>query len=554
MVRLVPIGPLGELDIANAVVISEGEQALPGHLSVHFFHPRGHLCFVSVLESLSDPVEILSLSRSGNLVGFKLNEFPNQRFQVRSLDFIRIGDFGYRLIITDSSILLASLTDLCVFLKNASSFSPYDALAVHPSILRKLEQEQDNKIAQTTRCPDHLKEDLFVLGDESIIANSSSRSSGDIPRSAPNVQSLRNSCPESKDTVVADVRSADGTKQLVMEKEFTLHVSSSEFGHKKDINSNDRAISSDAMDLQIDEPQSPILFEEDQDQDHNQGFESPESIPPPGNTPPLESLTHDAPLTMTSQSLIGKRKRMPKDDADLFSFEQEVIQPSRKQRKQQQNLDNSLNSPSFPEEPSIKPKILFSNIPKNDSEECESIVQRLGGEVVSAVAECTHLVMSSFLRSPKFLSALAQGKFIMSLNWIKSSESFGNFLNEQGYELESLEAEEKYSFKLQDSLSKARERELPLLNGMKFFISAKCKPNRDVLKEIIEGAGGLFLKSAPKKPSDDTIIVANPGDSSISSFFKKGFDIFEPEYVLSGILKQELDSRYAYASRSPLTT
>ena len=60
--------------------------------------------------------------------------------------------------------------------------------------------------------------------------------------------------------------------------------------------------------------------------------------------------------------------------------------------------------------------------------------------------------------------------------------------------------------------------------------------------EIIECAGGSWLKQLPKKNSDDIIVISCPEDKvQLNKAIKAGFNVQNKEFLLTGLLKQHLD-------------
>ena len=60
--------------------------------------------------------------------------------------------------------------------------------------------------------------------------------------------------------------------------------------------------------------------------------------------------------------------------------------------------------------------------------------------------------------------------------------------------------------------------------------------------EIVECAGGEWLKQMPKKTSDDTIVISCPEDKNVlNKAIKAGLSCHSKEFLLTGLLKQQLD-------------
>ena len=87
----------------------------------------------------------------------------------------------------------------------------------------------------------------------------------------------------------------------------------------------------------------------------------------------------------------------------------------------------------------------------------------LQGCVTESVHDCTVLVTDKIRRTAKFLSMLAKGVPIVSPSWIADSKKYFRFLDPWDYILSDPPNEKKWSFKLVDTLRKAKTS--PLLEG-----------------------------------------------------------------------------------------
>lgn len=76
------------------------------------------------------------------------------------------------------------------------------------------------------------------------------------------------------------------------------------------------------------------------------------------------------------------------------------------------------------------------------------------------LAKCNVLVTDKVRRTYKFLCALAQGIPIVTIDWLRDSESAAQFLDWKGYILKDPAAEAKFGFRLRKSLDKAKEKKL----------------------------------------------------------------------------------------------
>ena len=73
-------------------------------------------------------------------------------------------------------------------------------------------------------------------------------------------------------------------------------------------------------------------------------------------------------------------------------------------------------------------------------------------------------------------------------------------------------------------------------------ISLSTEYDKICFTEIVECAGGEWLKQMPKKTSDDTIVISCPEDKTVlNKAIKAGLSCHSKEFLLTGLLKQQLD-------------
>jgi len=104
----------------------------------------------------------------------------------------------------------------------------------------------------------------------------------------------------------------------------------------------------------------------------------------------------------------------------------------------------------------------------------EIIYYSTGGNKVDDPAKCTILVTDKVRRTYKFLCALAKGIPIVSIDWLKDSESTVQFLDWENYVLKDPVAEAKFGFRLRKSLDKAKEKRL--LDGYTVILTSGVAP------------------------------------------------------------------------------
>ena len=152
----------------------------------------------------------------------------------------------------------------------------------------------------------------------------------------------------------------------------------------------------------------------------------------------------------------------------------------------------------------------------------------------------TVLVTDKIRRTAKLLCALGRGIPIVSSSWITQSKSAKTVLDPTHHLIEDTETERKYGFSLRKSIQTASK--TPLLQTYKVHATKCCLPPPDQLKEIVECAGGSWLKQMPKKKADDVVIISCREDKDVlNKAIKAGFNVQDKEFLLTGLLKQQLN-------------
>nr|XP_012235937.1 PREDICTED: LOW QUALITY PROTEIN: dentin sialophosphoprotein [Linepithema humile] len=189
---------------------------------------------------------------------------------------------------------------------------------------------------------------------------------------------------------------------------------------------------------------------------------------------------------------------------------------------------------------STRHRILFTGI----TEDYSKIVKTLGGIKVEEPAKCSVLVTDKVRRTYKFLCTLAQGVPVVSIDWLKDSESAARFLDWEGYILKDPAAEAKFGFRLRKSLEKAKEKRL--LDGYTVVLTpGVAPPPVQELKDMVKSSGAKALLRPPAKWSERTVIISREEDLSNARKFlakaPKAITIQSTEFILTGILRQEMD-------------
>lgn len=100
--------------------------------------------------------------------------------------------------------------------------------------------------------------------------------------------------------------------------------------------------------------------------------------------------------------------------------------------------------------------------------------------------------MPYLARSNKLFFAIAKEVHIISDQWIRDSQEFGQFLPEANYFLNPKEFNYEYKCDLEQTLQ-TRNRD-KLFEGKFFFITPSVFPSRRILSELITCSGGVVEK------------------------------------------------------------
>ncbi|XP_072861906.1 mediator of DNA damage checkpoint protein 1 isoform X8 [Chlorocebus sabaeus] len=234
-------------------------------------------------------------------------------------------------------------------------------------------------------------------------------------------------------------------------------------------------------------------------------------------------------------------KEEEEDTAEKPGKEEDVMTPKPGKRKRDQAeeepnriLNRSLRRTKLNQE-STAPKVLFTGVVDARGERA---VLALGGSLAGSAAEASHLVTDRIRRTVKFLCALGRGIPILSLDWLHQSRKAGCFLPPDEYVVTDPEQEKNFGFSLQDALSRARERRL--LEGYEIYVTPGVQPPPPQMGEIISCCGGTYLPSMPRSYKPQRVVITCPQDFPRCSVpLRVGLPLLSPEFLLTGVLKQE---------------
>lgn len=250
----------------------------------------------------------------------------------------------------------------------------------------------------------------------------------------------------------------------------------------------------------------------------------------------VDSDKHVAvPATVIANTNKGKMMRQKKKRAGLEIFTQSgfwpIVQEGRR-RKREPGCIHVLFTHSFPED-TIKHQ--------------KKILAKLGGHLAMSAVDCTHFVIDNFVRTRNMLESMAAGKAIVTSQWLETCGQVHFFVDEKNYILQDAKKEKELGFSMRSSLAAAQQK--PILKGMKVLISPNTVPDFEAMNAIIEAAGGKaaenmssFSKVDATNNETVSIVIASEKDYEFClPFLEKGFKAYSTEFILIGIVLQNLD-------------
>ncbi|RWS17496.1 PAX-interacting protein 1-like protein [Dinothrombium tinctorium] len=195
-------------------------------------------------------------------------------------------------------------------------------------------------------------------------------------------------------------------------------------------------------------------------------------------------------------------------------------------------------------------KIMFTGFSQSTVENFKQIILKLGGRVTYNPLECTHLVVSEIKRTVKFLCAFNHTEYILSHRWLEECSKQNQFVNESLYWLNDMKNEDHFKFNLRDSIELRKARGTLLFRDLIAYVTKSCIPSPKVLMQIITSAGGIATDKPPnsghltrmRNNGKKFVVISSQSDSHLCErFFERGISVVNTEFVMSNILRQELD-------------
>ncbi|KAG0093023.1 ssDNA endonuclease and repair protein rad10 [Podila epicladia] len=213
-----------------------------------------------------------------------------------------------------------------------------------------------------------------------------------------------------------------------------------------------------------------------------------------------------------------------------------------------------------PSDSSMSPPVEESKAPKESKESKDS----------RTVKYLRTGITEHATRTEKFLSGIAQAKFVVRKEYLNACIDANEVLNENDYRLADPEGKQEYDVRLYEALDRAKSKKV--FENCLIYISPSTQPKPAQLKPLVEIGGGkaVFLKrvdlkflkekikaSQPPKTKDDEASTSEDDDGTKEETIvvvsceedmemwkqlqEVGARVYSKELILQGLLLQQLD-------------
>lgn len=169
--------------------------------------------------------------------------------------------------------------------------------------------------------------------------------------------------------------------------------------------------------------------------------------------------------------------------------------------------------------------IAMSNIGEGEEKEAlERNCAKIGSRVVESIRDAELLLTSRNIKlTAKFLAAICKGIPIVTKEFILASQKAGKWLDPVDFIMHDPAMEAKKEFKLKEVLQKTSSGTSNFLKNVTVFPTSSTIIPLDDLKDIVEVAGGEFIRDLKQKPKfKNFLMISNRADvAEIASITKK---------------------------------
>ncbi|KAL6613833.1 hypothetical protein ACP70R_036103 [Stipagrostis hirtigluma subsp. patula] len=248
---------------------------------------------------------------------------------------------------------------------------------------------------------------------------------------------------------------------------------------------------------------------------------------------PLRELNNTGPKsrTRTSEKRVKKGLVKSPGSRELASLFRNEVPPILQSNRRRRSMS--------------KVRVLFSQSMDKETIKLQTkILIHFGLPVATTISEATHFVAEKFARTRNMLEAIATGIPIVTPSWLECCGEARCFIDEKKYILRDLKKEKELGFSMPVSLSRACQN--PLLEGRRVLITPNAKPSKELLKSLVVAAHGQPLEkitvSMMSKNFKGAFVISCEQDHRICMpLIKKGFEVFDSELLLNGIVIQKLE-------------
>ncbi|WFD33426.1 regulator of Ty1 Transposition [Malassezia cuniculi] len=118
------------------------------------------------------------------------------------------------------------------------------------------------------------------------------------------------------------------------------------------------------------------------------------------------------------------------------------------------------------------------------------------------ISEATHLVAENLTRTEKMLCAIARGTVqIVTYDWIREMVQKHQIVDAAPYALHDAQKEAQWGMRLDEALARAQKHPGKLLDGHTFYYTRGVVPSGNVLRRVIEAAGGTAILATGTAPA-----------------------------------------------------
>ncbi|XP_071837773.1 microcephalin-like isoform X2 [Apostichopus japonicus] len=189
----------------------------------------------------------------------------------------------------------------------------------------------------------------------------------------------------------------------------------------------------------------------------------------------------------------GKRLKASSLQGDGSAEEVGDVETQERKRKNAR----SKNRKVAPGNKTRKPTIVLTSMHRSDQDVMVSVVRNLGGYKVTDTVgpTTTHIITGDQRRTLNVLSAIANGCWLLSKEWVLNSLESGYWLPEEPFEVHSAFPAAKISreLKLQSETEGCHLNLFSEFEG--FFVSESSSPPKERLLDLLQLCGGAICKS-----------------------------------------------------------